>query len=117
MGIDDTTWYTLTAIMLVLAGIIVVILALFMLRRLRTHAGDPARAMYHRFCEKLRRKGLSRAVEEGPIDYAQRLERARPDLAFPVSAITRLYVSLRYGSDSDPGSLDQLRQHVKEFSA
>jgi transglutaminase-like putative cysteine protease len=117
MGIDDTTWYTLTAIMLVLAGIIVVILALFMLRRLRTHAGDPARTVYLRFCEKLRRKGLSRAAEEGPIDYAQRLERARPDLAFPVSVITRLYVSLRYGSDSDPGSLDQLRQHVKEFSA
>jgi hypothetical protein len=117
MGIDDTTWYTLTAIMLVLAAIIVVILALFMLRRLRTHVGDPARAVYWRFCEKLRRKGLARSADEGPIDYAQRLERARPDLASPVLAITRLYVGLRYGAHSDPGSLDQLRRHVREFSA
>jgi transglutaminase-like putative cysteine protease len=117
MGIDDTTWYTLTAIMLVLAAIIVVILALFMLRRLRTHVGDPARAVYLRFCEKLRRKGLARSADEGPIDYAQRLERARPDLASPVLAITRLYVGLRYGAHSDPGSLDQLRRHVREFSA
>jgi transglutaminase-like putative cysteine protease len=117
MGIDDTTWYTLTAIMLALAGIIVVVLALFMLRRLRMHIGDPARVVYLRFCEKLRRKGFARAVEEGPLDYAQRLERARPELASPVLAITRLYVSLRYGSNSDPGMLGQLRQQVREFRA
>jgi hypothetical protein len=117
MGIDDTTWYTLTAIMLALAGIIVVILALFMLSRLRTHIADPARVVYLRFCEKLRRKGFARAAEEGPLDYAQRLERARPDLASPVLAITRLYVGLRYGSNSDPGMLGQLRQQVREFRA
>ena len=61
--------------------------------------------------------GPVRLVEEGPLDYAQRLERVRPDLASPVLAITRLYISLRYGSEPNPGVLNQLRQHVREFSA
>ena len=117
MGIDDTTWYTLTLVMLALAGVIVVILAIFMLRRLRARAEDPARIAYSRFCEKLERKGLPRAVDEGPIDYARRLEQARPDLAPPVSLITQLYVRLRYGIDQSPSDLQQLRQYVKDFSA
>lgn len=117
MGIDDTTWYTLTVIMLVLAGIIVLVLAALMLRRLRTRADDPARALYSRFCDKLQRKGLPRAADEGPIDYARRIEQSRPDLASPILAITQLYVSLRYGTDYSASGLQQLRQHVKEFSA
>ena len=117
MGIDDTTWYTLTVIMLVLAGVIVLVLAALMLRRLRTRTDDPARALYSRFCDKLRRKGLPRAADEGPMDYARRIEGARPDLASPIAAITTLYVSLRYGTDHSVSGLQQLRQYVKEFSA
>lgn len=115
MGIDDTTWYSLTITMLALAGVIVVILAAFMLRRLKTRVHDPARAAYLRFCEKLRRKGLPRAADEGPVDYAYRLERARPDLALPVAAITRLYVKLRYEAEASASVLQELRQRVRHF--
>jgi hypothetical protein len=117
MGIDDATWYTLTVIMLALAGLIVLILAAFMLRRLKARARDPVRKAYFQFCDKLRRKGLPRAADEGPVDYARRLERARPDLALPVSAITQLYVKLRYGTETSIAALQELRQQVKEFSA
>lgn len=117
MGLDDTTWYRLTVIMLVLAGIIVVVLAIFMLRRLKSRVKDPALIAYFQFCEKLKRKGLSRAAEEGPIDYARRVERTRPDLASAVSAITGLYVHLRYGNTQSGSELQQLRHYVKQFSA
>lgn len=116
MGIDDTTWYSLTIAMLALAGVIVLILAAFMLRRLRSQVRDPARKVYLRFCEKLRRKGMPRASDEGPFDYAKRLERARPDLAFAVAAITRLYVKLRYEAEASASTLQELRQRVREFS-
>ena len=54
---------------------------------------------YLRFCEKLQRAGLPRDPAEGPLDYARRLARARPDLEAPAGAITRLYVALRYGAE------------------
>jgi len=116
MGIDDSAWYTLTVIMLVLAAFIVVILATFMLRRLRARVHDPVRTAYLRFCDKLRRVGLPRAAEEGPIDYARRLEQARPDLALPVAAITRLYIVLRYGAETSSAALQELRRRIKELS-
>ena len=117
MGIDDTAWYTLTVIMLGLAGVIVVILAIFMFRRLKSRVEDPARTAYFKFCDKLGRKGLARAAEEGPIDYARRLGHARPDLAPAVSVITELYIRLRYGTARRDSELQQLRQYVKQFSA
>jgi len=116
MGIDDSTWYGLTVVMLALAGLVVVILAAFMLRRLKVRARDPVRTAYLRFCDKLRRQGLPRAADEGPVDYAHRLERVRPDLALPVGTITRLYVMLRYGAGTSTAALQELRQRVKQFS-
>lgn len=117
MGIDDTTWYKLTVVMLALAGLIVLILAAFILRRLKARAHDPVRKAYLQFCGKLQRKGLPRAADEGPVDYARRLERMRPDLARPVGAITQLYVMLRYGAETSTAALHELRQQVKQFSA
>ncbi len=117
MGIEDSTWHTLTAIMLALAGFIFVILATLMLRRLKTRTRDPVRKAYSQFCDKLRRRGLPRAANEGPVDYAHRLERVRPDLALPVGAITRLYVMLRYGAETSTAALEELRQRVRQFSA
>jgi transglutaminase-like putative cysteine protease len=117
MGIDDSTWYSLTVIMLALAGLIVVILATLMLRRLKVRAHDPVRKAYLHFCDKLRRRGLPCAADEGPVDYAHRLERVRPDLALPVGTITQLYVMLRYGAETSSAALQELRQRVKQFSA
>jgi hypothetical protein len=72
---------------------------------------------YLKFCDKLRRKGLSRAPAEGPVDYARRVERQRPELAPAVEAITRLYVALRYGAESGASVLIELQRRVRQFSA
>ena len=65
----------------------------------------------------MRRRGLPRGAAEGPVDYARRLERARPDLAPAVETITRLYVALRYGAESSAGAVIELQRRVRQFSA
>jgi transglutaminase-like putative cysteine protease len=57
---------------------------------------DPVVRHYRRYCARLARLGLPRAAHEGPLDYAARVSRARPDLAPQVEHITKLYVALRY---------------------
>jgi protein-glutamine gamma-glutamyltransferase len=117
VGMDDATWQKLTAVLLLLSGVIVAAFTLMVLRQLRSRVRDPAKLAYSRFCEKLRRKGLPRDPAEGPLDYARRIELARPDLTPAVETITRLYVSMRYGAASAPAELHALRECVSRFRA
>jgi transglutaminase-like putative cysteine protease len=117
VGMDDATWEKLTAILFVLAGIIVAMFTALALRQMTSRVRDPVKVAYQRFCDKLRRKGLSRAPAEGPVDYARRVERQRPELAPAVDAITRLYVALRYGAESGTAALIELQRRVRQFTA
>jgi transglutaminase-like putative cysteine protease len=117
VGIDDATWYTLTAVMLALSAVIIVALAALMLRQLKSRVGDPVKAAYLRFCEKMRRAGMPRDPAEGPGDYARRVSTLRPDLEPAVTAITGLYVGMRYGAQDEDPALRDLRERVREFSA
>lgn len=116
-GLDDATWEKLTAMLFVLAGIIVAMFTVLALRQLKTRVRDPVRIAYFKFCDKLRRKGLSRDPAEGPVDYARRVARHRPELRPAVEAITRLYVALRYGAESSATALIELQHRVRRFSA
>jgi len=117
VGVDDATWEKLTAILFVLAGIIVALFTAAALRRLKTRVRDPVRIAYLKFCDTLRRNGLPRDAAEGPVDYARRLARLRPELAPAVDAITRLYVALRYGAESSSAALIELQARVRRFTA
>ncbi len=117
VGIDNATWQKMVAALFIMAGAIVAIFTFIVLRQLRDRARDPVRIAYLRFCDKLRRKGLPRGPAEGPLDYARRLGRSRPDLEPAVETITRLYVALRYGVESGAAALDELKQRVRQFSA
>lgn len=116
-GVDDATWQKLTAILFVLAGAIVAMFTALALRRLKSRVRDPVRIAYLKFCDALRRRGLPRAAAEGPVDYARRLEQARPDLGPAVEAITGLYVALRYGAETSADALIELQRRVRQFSA
>ena len=117
VGIDNATWQKLAAILFVLSGIIIVMLTVLVLRQIRPRTRDPVQAAYLRFCDKLRRTGLPRDPAEGPADYARRLEPLRPDLAPVVTAITGLYVALRYGTETGAARLMELQQRVRQFNA
>jgi hypothetical protein len=116
-GLDNATWEKLTAILFVLAGIIVAMFTALALRRLNVRVRDPVRIAYRRFCDKLRRKGLMREPAEGPVDYAHRVGRHRPELAPAVEAITQLYVALRYGAETSAAAVVELPRRVRRFSA
>lgn len=116
-GLDDATWEKLTAILIVLAGIVVAILTVLALRQLKTRVRDPVKIAYLKFCDKLRRRGLSRDPAEGPVDYARRVERQRPELTPAIEAITQLYVALRYGAETGAAALMELQRRVRQFTA
>lgn len=115
-GLNDATWRTLAILLIVACGLITLVLSLFLLSRLKTRVRDPAKLAYQKFCAKLGRKGLARRPAEGPLDYAGRLARLRPDLASAVAAITRLYVALRYGAGAGSTALRALEQRVRKFN-
>jgi len=117
VGMDDATWEKLTAILFVLAGIIVAMFTGLALRQMRSRVRDPVKIAYQKFCDKLRRRGLARAPTEGPVDYASRVERQRPELAPAVGAVTRLYVAMRYGAESGAAALLELQRRVRQFTA
>ncbi len=97
-GFEARDWSTLAGWLALLTVAVLALLALPGLWRGRGH-GDPVQAQYRRFCRKLARVGLARAPHEGPLDFAARCARRRPDLRPEVEHITRRYVGLRY----DPG--------------
>ncbi|HEX6827835.1 MAG TPA: DUF4129 domain-containing protein, partial [Burkholderiales bacterium] len=107
---------SMAASLLVGAGALLLVFALWMLRRL-TATPDPALAAWRRFCRKLDRAGLPRRPGEGPRDYADRVKGRRPALAQAVERITVLYVDLRYGTLDDPEQARRLRRLVAEFKA
>lgn len=78
---------------------------------------DPVQGAYRKFCRRLARRGMVRLPHEGPKDFARRVIRQRPDLQRPVSAITALYIALRYGSSEDPQQQRRLHQLVRSFRA
>jgi len=115
MGMEDITWRKMALEMLAVVAVLVGIFALLMLQRLRTRINDPALALYLKFCRKLTKVGLRRAAHEGPLDFAIRAARQRPDLAAAIAAITESYIALRYGRQDNAAALSVLRNAVAAF--
>jgi len=98
-----TNW-SVPAMVAILAQL-VFIYALLQLRRRR--ASDPLVVQYEKYCGKLKRIGVAREAAEGPLALSRRARLARPELSSSIDAITRLYVSLRYGQTTK--NADNLR--------
>ena len=78
----------------------------------RPPAPDPAQRLYARFCRRLARIGLARAAHEGPLDFARRAGKRRPDLAPAIDAVTQRYIAVRYGEETGVAGL---RQALRTF--
>src|SRR6188768_2348014 len=91
------------------------LIALGLLLRDLPRRGDPSLAAWKRFCGKLARIGLARAPHEGPLDYAERIAGARPELEGAARAITERYVQARYGGGASPAQLRELSRLVRAF--
>ena len=115
VGLDDATWRTLAALLLALAGVVILVLAFFTVRRLRVHVDDPVQRAYLAFCRKLAARGLARDPAEGPLAYAGRIAQSRPDLAGAVGDFVELYVSLRYAGAARETRVARLKKLAHDF--
>ena len=76
---------------------------------------DPVQRAWRVFCRKLSAKGVERAPQEGPRDYAERAARMLPGARRAILRIAALYISLRYGPHASVRRAKQLRRLVREL--
>ncbi|SDB59966.1 Transglutaminase-like enzyme, putative cysteine protease [Desulfonatronum thiosulfatophilum] len=81
--------------------------------------GQPFRDLpdrsYALFCKRLARVGISRKPQEGPLDFARRAARLRPDLASSIHSLSNAYIRLRYGSAAEARELADFASMVRRF--
>ena len=100
--------------MILFTSVVVAILGIFIWRQ-GHQLVDPVQKEYLRFCARLKKRGLERHANEGPLDFGERIEKRWPDQRTAVAHIIRLYIKLRYGGmDSKEGRI-QFRQLARAF--
>ncbi len=113
IGFRDADWRTLTATLFTFLGAMTLVLLAWSLRRLSRP--DPVQRAWRAFCRKLARRGLERAPNEGPRDYATRAARALPAARRGILRIGALYIGLRYGRHASAAGVARLRRMVREL--
>ena len=94
-GLAEQAW--LVASVVLVAGLLALALQAWI--GARPAGGDRAARLYARFTGRLAGVGIAREPAEGPLDFARRVGRQRPDLEGEAQRITRLYVEARYAGD------------------
>jgi len=113
MGLEG---FSAARLMGLLALVVALLFASYLLAtRPRRPRLDPVQRAYLRFCRKLARAGLVRAPHEGPLSFAARCARQRPDLSEDVQAITERYISLRYGNRDNVSPAKDFTLQVARF--
>lgn len=115
LGFGNLSWLGMATDLAVAVIALLALGFLYMAWRNRPPPSDPVVRLYREFCTKLERLGLSRALNEGPLDFAERIARARPDLATRVRRITRMYIALHYGG-ADRTHRHKLQTLVRGFA-
>lgn len=113
LGLNEPDWRSMTAVLSVLCGIVMLGLTGWILRnRLRV---DPAFAAWRKFTARLARHGVAWQPWEGPRAFAVRAARQLPSRAEGIREIAELYARLRYGLAPQPSDLAELKMKVSTF--
>ncbi len=111
-GIDSIKQMAVIMAIAIIAAL--TILLLLSIRRDRKQH-DPISSAYHRFCQKISAIGIQRQSYEGPVDFAQRIIKQRPDLAPQVLQINDLYIALKYRPRHTQHQLKHLQQQIRRL--
>ena len=114
-GLRTPTWQTLTVLLMSVAGAVVALLALLVLRQLLLLRPDPAARIWRAFCRKVAKRGTERHPGEGPRDFAQRAAAEQPALELRIRAIADLYIGVRYAGQGGNAEARRLRQLVRSL--
>ena len=97
-------------------GSLIVMGALTLWALRRRSSADAIDRSWALLCRRLASIGLPRDAWEGPLDYAHRLARQRPDLAETLTALATDYARLRYGpASADPLQSRRFHHSIKNF--
>lgn len=115
LGVPAVSWRGLAAALAITAGAMVLLLTLITVRRLQVAAPDPVTRAWNTLSTRLAPLGLARRPQEGPLDHGERVANALPTQAAEVRRIVQLLVQLRYGGNSEPDALGELKRRVRAF--
>jgi hypothetical protein len=115
IGFEHPDWRQLGALLAAGLALAFVVVSAWLAWEFRPRPVDPATRSYHRYVARLAHRGLVREPWEAPRDFLGRLRRFRPDLAREATAITELYLRLRYSPTPDARDLDRLQGLVRHF--
>jgi transglutaminase-like putative cysteine protease len=115
VGLRTPSWQTLAILLMCVAGAVVGMLALLVLRQLLLARPDPVVRLWRAFCRKLARRGTQRHPGEGPRDFARRAAAEQPALETTIGAIVELYICLRYAGQGGAAETRRLRQLVSSL--
>ncbi|HPB74881.1 MAG TPA: DUF3488 and transglutaminase-like domain-containing protein [Chromatiaceae bacterium] len=119
LGLGWLREYGLAGLMIMAAGVVLGFLMLLLRREPGRTATDPLDQFYRHFCTLMARAGWPRQLNEGPIDYGQRLVAVTPaDMVERISSFTQRFARLRYGKGvADRKDLDLLRGDLRELKS
>ncbi|HED16253.1 MAG TPA: DUF3488 domain-containing protein [Gammaproteobacteria bacterium] len=89
-------WTQMAIWMTALSSLIVALYLLVWWKKERQSINDPVVNAYMQLCRKLQRAGIRRRTWEGPLDFAQRIKKIRPDLYTSIGPVLHAYQALRY---------------------
>ena len=115
LGFEETDWRQLGWLLGAGLAASFLLLSAWLAWEFRPPPVDAATRCYRVFTARLARRGIVRPAHEAPRDFLQRVLRFRPDLRRQATAITELYLRVRYEPAPAPADLDRLRLLVRHF--
>jgi hypothetical protein len=107
LGMAQPDWRLMTMWLASLCALFALALTLWAMRR--TVSTDALARAWNAVDRALRPAGLGREAWEGPLDYAARIGRLRPDLAPVLAQACRLYSDARYGAAPPAAAARELK--------
>ena len=114
LGMTDADWKDLAATLLISVAVVLAVLVASSLRNLKR--ADSVQKAWIAFCAKLEQRGIGRAPQEGPRDFAARASERLPEQRAALEAVSDLYIALRYGPAAPANEISRLRRMVRGFS-
>lgn len=115
LGLRDYDWGFLVGLLTVGMAIVMAVLWYLLMRQIRPRQRDEVIDVYRRFCDKLGKLKLERLSHEGPVDFANRIVRKKPELKAATDKITATYVRLRYESSNSEDLAKNFKRLVRDF--